>query len=302
MASDCKALQQDASHRPPRSATAPDSSWPKAATTAGLSQAPEAWPERSKRPALPRGCLSQPVRHRAWPRRERGQDHRAHQAAVAADLCHRGQCRHARGRHRPEELRRRRHQGGRGTGQGLHHQTWDGFWHGGLADQRAEVVRGATKCRFQIIEADAPGLISKRIEQVPPGPQMTFSRGPQHPLPLAQPQAKLFGLRRTDPGQQLIQPLARARVEALNADGLEHGLAFVRAAGQRGLGRLTRSHLSQVQPLAGNQRKARLLDAGVQDPESARVELLRHTRLGSDGTHNRELVAHEEWHGGLLAH
>jgi hypothetical protein len=61
-------------------------------------------------------------------------------AEAAQGLRDRRQRGHARGRDRPGELGRRRHQGRRRPGQGVHHQAEDRLRHRRLAAQRAEVV------------------------------------------------------------------------------------------------------------------------------------------------------------------
>jgi GMP reductase len=80
-------------------------------------------------------------RHRPRPCRQREEHDRLPQAKAAAILRDCRQRGHARGRDRPGKLGRRRHQGGRGPGQGVHHQAQDRFWHRRLAAQRAQVVR-----------------------------------------------------------------------------------------------------------------------------------------------------------------
>ena len=69
------------------------------------------------------------------------QHDRAHQAEAAAGLRDRRQRRHARGGDRPRELGRRRDQGRRRPGQGLHHAAEDRLRHRRLAALGAEVVR-----------------------------------------------------------------------------------------------------------------------------------------------------------------
>ena len=66
---------------------------------------------------------------------------RAHQGEAAAGLRDRRQRGDARGGDRPRELGRRRDQGRRRPGQGLHHQAQDRLRHRRLAALGAEVVR-----------------------------------------------------------------------------------------------------------------------------------------------------------------
>ncbi|KAF5296125.1 hypothetical protein FQA39_LY19306 [Lamprigera yunnana] len=80
-------------------------------------------------------------RHRPRPRRQRKEHDPVPEGQDSCGLRDRWQRGHARSRDRPGKLGRRRHQGGRGPRQGVHHQAENRLWHGRLAAVGAEVVR-----------------------------------------------------------------------------------------------------------------------------------------------------------------